>query len=296
MGNFAEAGEHGMISKTKFTGIRAAIVAGILVVGCGQNPGEVAEAADPDRDLDGVVKSDFVLGKVGVLSKTATINLRKVYFTLTSSAADTIRDSARVTGSEQVVVNMLWSLKPLRIWTISARSLDAKDSVIHEGVSASFLVKPADTVSVNLNLSSRFTMYEARFQALPDSIASTAAGTGKDKLNLNRMVLKVDGVERGDSLRTSGYFEGGQSVTLYYDYITPGSHAVVLEASGRLNGFEGVLYRGTAEFNVASGADETRTVTLDWVGPTTGSGQLTVTLGRVGKVIVNGTLPGTVLH
>lgn len=276
--------------------ILATITAGLLFAGCGQNPVEVGDASDRTGDQDGVVKSDFVLGKVGVLSKTATINLRKVYFTLTSSAADTVRDSATITGSEQVVVNKVWTLKPLRTWTISARSVDAKDSVIHKGTTAAFMVKPADTVSVNLNLSSRFTMYEARFQSLPDSISSSTAGTGKDKLNLNRLVLKVDGVEREDSLRTSGYFEGRQSVTIFYDYITPGSHTVILEASGKLNDFEGVLYRGSASFNVASGADETRTVSLDWVGPTTGSGNLTVTLGRVGKVLVNGTLPGAVIQ
>ena len=275
--------------------ILTAITAGLLLVACGQNPGEVS-ATDPAGNQDGVVKSDFVLGKVGVLSKTATINLRKVYFTLTSSAADTVRDSATVTGSEQVVVNKVWTLKPLRTWTINAKSMDSKDSVIHQGATSSFFVKPADTVSVNLSLSSRFTMYEARFQALPDSISSTASGTGKDKLNLNRMVLKVDGVEREDSLKTSGYFAGNQTVTIFYDYITPGSHTVVLEASGTMNTFQGVLYRGTANFNVAAGADETRTVTLDWVGPTTGSGKLTVTLGRVGKVLVNGTLPGAVIQ
>jgi len=231
---------------------------------------------------------------VGVLSKTATINLRKVHFTLVSSAGDTLRDSATVTGNEQLVVTKTWSLKPLRTWIIHARSLDAKDSVIHQGSTASFNVKPADTVSVNLSLASRFTMYEARFQALPDSISSSTAGTGKDKLNLSRVTLKIDGTTRADSVKSS-YFAGSQTVTLYYDYITTGSHTVVLEAAGKLNSFEGVLYRGTATFNVAAGADETRTVTLDWVGPTTGSGKLTVTLGRVGKVTVNGSLPGAVI-
>jgi hypothetical protein len=275
------------------TKLAATATAAFLLAGCFSSPASV-EDPQAQAGKDGVVKSDLVLGKVGVLSKSATISLRKVYFTLVSSAADTVRDSATATGSEQVVINKTWTLKPLRTWTVHARSVDAKDSVIHQGSTAAFNVKPADTVSVNLSLASRFTMYEARFQALPDSISSSAAGTGKEKLNLSRLTLSIDGTTRADSLKAA-YFAGSQTVTLFYDYITPGSHTVVLEATGKLNAFEGVLYRGTATFNVAAGADETRTVTLDWVGPTTGSGKLTVTLGRVGKVLVNGTLPGAVI-
>jgi hypothetical protein len=200
-----------------------------------------------------------------------------------------------VSGNSEISLQKVWNLKPLRTWTISAQSLDAKDSVIHTGSTAPFFVKIADTVAVNLVLASRFTMYEARFDALPDSISSSQAGTGKEKLNLDRVTLKIDGAVKADSLKSAGYFAGNQAVTVYFDYITPGAHTVVLEASGKLNGFEGVLYRGTADFNVAAGVDETRSVTLAWVGPTTGSGSLTVTLGRVGKVTVNGSLPGAVI-
>jgi hypothetical protein len=264
------------------------------MVGCISSPSEGSKASGAKDERDGVVKSDVILGKVGVLSKTAAIDLRKVRFVLTSSANDTVRDSATAAGFEQVVLNKSWTLKPLRTWTIHARSYDAKDSVIHEGSTAAFYVRPAETVSVNLSLAARFTMYEARFNALPDSISSTASGTGKDKVHLDRVSLKVDGTLRADSTKAN-YFAAGQNVTVFYDYITPGSHTVVLEAHGKLNSYEGVLYRGEATFNVAAGQDETRTVTLNWVGPTTGSGTLTVTLGRVGKVVVNGTLPGSVL-
>jgi hypothetical protein len=267
--------------------------AGLAFAGCFTSPSE--DRAEAPAEKDGVVKSDIVLGKVGALSKVAAIDLRKVRFTLVSSAADTVRDSATVSGNAEIALQKVWTLKPLRTWTVSAKSYDSKDSVIHSGSTAPFLVKVADTVAVNLALASRFTMYEARFNALPDSISSSQAGTGKEKLNLSRVTLKVDGAVKADSLKPTGYFPGNQAVAIYFDYITPGAHTVVLEASGRLNGFEGVLYRGTADFNVAAGQDETRTVTLNWVGPTTGGGSLTVTLGRVGKVTVNGSLPGAVI-
>lgn len=265
----------------------------LVFAGCFTSPSDDRAAAPAQRD--GVVKSDILLGKVGALSKQAAIDLRKVRFTLVSSAADTVRDSATVSGNAQVAVNKVWNLKPLRTWTLTARSYDAKDSVVHSGSTAPFFVKIADTVAVSLSLASRYTMYEARFNSLPDSISSAQAGTGKEKLNLNRVSLKIDGAVRADSATASGYFAGNQDVTVHFDYITPGAHTVVLEASGRLNGFEGVLYRGTAEVNVAAGVDESRSVTLNWVGPTTGSGSLTVTLGRVGKVTVNGSLPGAVI-
>jgi hypothetical protein len=41
--------------------------------------------------------------------------------------------------------------------------------------------------------------------------------------------------------------------------------------------------------------DDARAVTLNWVGPTTGTGKLTVNLGKVGKVIVNGGISGAIL-
>jgi hypothetical protein len=156
-------------------------------------------------------------------------------------------------------------------------------------------VKPADTADVTLNLTSRFSMYEARFNSLPDSISSSVSGTGKDKLNLNRVTLLVDGVVKADSVLASGYFSGNQNVTVFWDYITPGSHTITLEAYGALHNYVGKLYSGSAAFTSVAGSDDTRSVTLNWVGPTTGTGKLTVTLGKVGKVTINGALPGTVI-
>ena len=187
-------------------------------------------------------------------------------------------------------------------WTPSLAATDARRnlespaaSVIHTGSTSSFFVKPADTASVTLNLTSRFAMYEANFNSLPDSISSSTSGTGKDKLNLNPVVLKVDGVIMADSLLASGYFAGNQSVKVFFDYIAPGSHTVTLEAYGVLNTYSGVLYSGVSTFTAVAGVDDTKSLSLNWVGPTTGTGKLTVTLGKVGKVTVNGALPGTVI-
>ncbi len=211
-------------------------------------PDPAAAAGNPDNlQPSAVVQSTVVLGKAGTLSKTSAINLTKLILTAVSSAtpADTVRDTSTVSGNAQVTVTRSLTLKPLRTWTVSAVSKDAKDSVIHTGSSIGFFVNPADTAAVTLNLTSRFAMYQADFNTLPDSISSSLPGTGKDKLNLNRVVLKVDGVIKADSLLASGYFSGSQSVNVYFDYVTPGSH--------------------------------------------------TVTLGKVGKVTINGGLPGAVI-
>ncbi len=263
--------------------------------GCGNAP------ADPEVDANSVpqgqVNTTVILGKVGALAKSSTINLSKLIVTGISGATppDTIRDTSSVSGNTQVTVTKAYTLKPLRNWTISAKTLDAKDSVVHTGSTAAFYVKPADTAVVSLNLASRFAMYQANFNALPDSIASSTSGTGKDAVKVKRVLMKLDGVIKADSVFNAG-FTGGQSVSVFFDYVTIGSHAVVLEAYGDLNTFSGLLYSGTTTFTVSAGTDDTKAVTLGWVGPTTGSGKLSVTLGKVGKVTINGTLPGTILQ
>ncbi|HKP98403.1 MAG TPA: hypothetical protein VJ385_21915 [Fibrobacteria bacterium] len=276
-----------------------AVLVPFLFAGCGQGTPTASgggPAVPGESSGSGNVRSTILLGKVGVLSKASTINLSKLVLSAVSSATppDTVTDTSSVSGHEAVTVLRNLTLKPLRNWVISAKTLDLKDSVIHSGSTASFLVNPAETTSVSLNLASRFAMYQANFNTLPDSIAS-ATGTSKDKLNLNRVLLKVDGVTIADSVLASGYFSGGQNVSVYFDYVTPGSHSVTLEAYGDLHSYSGILYQGASTFSVAAGNDDTRTLSLDWVGPTTGTGSLTVILGKVGQVIVNGTLPDTVL-
>lgn len=63
-----------------------------------------------------------------------------------------------------------------------------------------------------------------------------------------------------------------------------------------MNNAKRTLYSGSSTFSVSAGNDDTRAVALGWVGPTTGTGKLTVTLGKVGEVIVNGSVPGGVIN
>jgi hypothetical protein len=262
--------------------------------GCGSAPAE--PVPDAGKAAQAQCSTTVVLGKVGALAKSSSIALSKLIILGVSAAAppDTIRDTSSVSGNSQVTVTRVFTLKPLRNWTLAAKTLDSRDSVVHQGSTASFYVKPADTAVVSLNLASRFAMYQANFNSLPDSIASSASGTGKDVLKIKRVVMKLDGAIKADSSAPT-QFSGGQSVSLFFDYVAISTHAVALEAYGDLNSYSGLLYSGTTTFSVSAGTDDTKTVTLAWVGPTTGSGRISVTLGKIGKVTVNGTLPGTLL-
>jgi hypothetical protein len=274
-------------------------IAPIALLHCGKMPVAPVDEARNKSEIStaGAVKSTLILGKVGALQKGSTISLRKLIVTAISGAipADTVRDTTTILGFEALTVVRTLTLKPLREWKIQAKTLDAQDSIIHLGYTTSFFVKPADTVAVSLNLTSRFSMYQASFSSLPDSVFSTQSGTGKDKLNLNRVVLKVDGMVMDDSLSANGFFTSSQNISVYFDYIVPGAHQVTLEAYGVLNNYSGILYSGSADFNVAAGHDETRTIGLDWVGPSTGKGKLTIVLGRVGKVLMVGGIHGAIM-
>jgi len=274
-----------------------AFCAGLLAAlgGCGSAPAE--PTVDASNGPQAQCNATVVLGKVGALAKADAISLSKLIIMGVSAAVppDTIRDTSSISGNSHVTVTRTFTLKPLRNWVLTATAKDSKDSVIHQGSTASFYVKPADTAVVNLSLVSRFAMYQANFNTLPDSLASATSGTGKDVLKFKRLLMKLDGAIKADST-SSAYFPSLQTVSLFFDYVGIGSHAVVLEAYGDVNtATNTLLYTGTTTFTVSAGTDDSKSVTLGWVGPTSGSSKLSVTLGKVGKINVNGTLPGTVL-
>lgn len=144
--------------KAKLIKLFIGLIAPALFVNCGQNPTSVADKGG--EETGATVQSTIVQGKVGALGKSSAINLSKLVLAAVSTATppDTVRDTASVSGNSQVTVLRTLTLAPLRTWVVNAKSLDAKDSVIHSGASAAFFVKPADTAVVSLNLSSRFAM------------------------------------------------------------------------------------------------------------------------------------------
>lgn len=262
----------------------------VFLAACG---GPTGTSPDPDREAEKLTRParlTLSLGKVGVLSKTSGITLRKLVLTAVSDAvpADTVRDTSLVGGSEAQTVKRVVGLKPLVAWVVSARTLDQRDSTIHAGTTRPFTVNPSDTAEVALALASRFVMYQALFGNLPN-VVGVPGSPSKVGINLNRLVLRIDGAAQADSTLPAGrYFAGGQNVAVHFDYVTPGAHTVVLEAYGAMEGWSGLMFSGTSSFISQAGQDGSQPVTLKWVGPATGGGEVTIILGHIGKVTVVG--------
>ena len=287
----------------KKTAGMALLAAGLNFIGCMEQGSGVTPNSAPQTSA---INMRLGVDPVRVLAKTNTISLSKLIVVLTSNTLDTIRDtitsgttpslSATATSAQTIVKN--YTLKPLRTWKLVATTKDLNDSVIHRDSATTPVLNIADTANVSLSLSSRFTMYDAKFLTLPDSVSSSVSGTTKQVLNLNRLVLKVDGVTKVDSTVSPGpYFTKLATAVLSYDYITAGSHSIQLLAYGPMYSWDvaNPLYSGTQTINVGAGSDSTVAMTLSWVGPTTGTGHISAVIGKVGKVTVNGTLPGTVI-
>ena len=229
------------------------------------------------------------LGKVGALSKTSSILMRKLILTAFSNAvpSDTVRDSSSLDGTGNVTIKRLLKLKPKVTWAIQAKALDQRDSIVHQGTSLPFTVKPADTAEVSLSLTSRFVMYQAWFSNLPYYVSAEGGGTDRIPINLNRVSLKIDGVVKADS-SARDWFLPGQDVSLGCDYVTASAHSVTLEAYGQVGSFQGLLFSGTGSISSNPGEDGSKPITLVWVGPNSGASRVTVIIGRVGKVTVMG--------
>jgi hypothetical protein len=240
-----------------------------------------------------------------VLSKSSVISLDRLIIVFTSSAGDTIRDtitssttpSLNTVSTAQQTVAKFYNLATVRTWKAVVTVVDSRDSITHRDSSVSNVVLVSDTTVISVNLSSRYVMYQAKFLTIPDSIGSPSSGTVKQKLYLDRFVFRIDGITVQDSTVAPSYFTPGNTYTLYYDYVTPGSHTVELRAYGKLNlaDTSSLLYSGSLGVNLAPGADSTIAFPLNWVGPTSGGGSLSVTIGKIGSFTASSTLPTDVV-
>jgi hypothetical protein len=291
---------------TSFRNIAGFLVAALMLVGLtgcfvSESPSG-PETNGSEKDV--ALKIRMGVGSVTALGKSSVITLNKLVVVITSSTNDTIRDTITSVTSPALnpvsttgqTITKNYTLKALRSWKIIATSRDSQDSVVHRDSSTIPAMYAGDTAVVNLNLTSRFSMYEAKFLTLPDSIRSSGDTTVKQILLIDRLVLKIDGVIVKDSVVTPAYFAHSTTHTLAYDYVRTGSRTVQMIAYGPMGDWpaDSALFRGTTVINAGAGTDSTIALQLSWVGPTSGTGKIEVTLGRVGKITVNGTLPGTI--
>jgi photosystem II stability/assembly factor-like uncharacterized protein len=259
----------------------AFLAAAFVFAGCFQDPMSSA----PVRPVEGDVHLQLHMAVSGVdkLAKGNAITLNKLIITLTSNAtpADTVRDTIMAgtyglgtnAAVDQPPISKNYTLKSLRTWKVVAVVRDTRDSLIHHDSATTPTLYSADTAAVSLNLSSRYAMYEAKFQNIPDSINSASGGL-KQKLNLKRLVLKIDGVAVMDSTIPVGYFTALQTHTLSYDYVSTSTKTPV--ASGTSQNLNAVHFASATHGFAVGGAGALSRTTdggLSWSTTTLPSGK-----------------------
>lgn len=249
------------------------------------------------------------------LGKSATITLKKLIVTLTSSnVADSVRRdtvladtgafSSVATENQSVLRN--YSVKPLRSWTIVVKTLDANDSVIHYDSTVAASVLAGETRPVTFTLASRFVMYEAKF-TVPDSL-NYQVSAFKENLVINRVVLRVNGVIVADSTRSPRFEPSTTSPlvsvvhTVRFDYIrTNLTPTVKVEFYGHVGAYptDGKLFE--SEFvNVNPNGPNPVPVSPGYVGPPSdqiaqlATAGLVINIGKVGTVVFNTSINGNV--
>jgi hypothetical protein len=246
------------------------------------------------------MKTGDINGASSGLSKASTIALSKLIVTFTSNAtpADTVRDTITAgtqgfssTATSNQTVSKTYTLKALRTWKIVAKTIDSQDSVVHTKTDSVVNLLAGEERSKSIALAPRFVMYKAAFN-FPDSLASTT-GPAKQKMNVTRLVMKVDGITVVDS---SAAFASATAYSIGYDYVPVNIGTTVeLLVIGNLEGWARVtdttLYGKTdiAVTATGPGIDGSHSVTLPYVGPVTGKTDLEMVIQKVGLYQITAT-------
>ncbi len=223
------------------------------------------------------------IGNVGSLAKSATIEFAKLCVSLSASGEAPIYDTIPISGNGTNTVSKTYGpLASLKTWTLIVHSLDTRDSIIHSG-STTFNVLPRQTVTIPvLDLSAHFSMLKANFFPIRDSVT--------------RCELLVNGINVDDSSFVKQILLG-DTVKLDYDYLkTNVSQRIKMDVYGSMWGFDTLLYTGDTAITPLPGVNSTYAITLRWVGPALpppGQATMTVILGAVGTVTVEGELEDT---
>ena len=303
-----------------------ALTSGALVLGgCFVNDSSRSdvELGDANLVISMGVRDVGSLSKSGLLKSAAAptqgIELAKLVVTLTSSigtdsvirdtvlASDAAGSSFTPDASEAQQVMKQYAIKPLRSWTVEVKTLDVNDTVVHIASANVNNVQVGDVRAVTLNLSSRFVVYVAKF-LLPDSIGSSDTNvTMQQKLNINRLVMVVDGDTVVDST-SSGYFAPAPSENfIVWPYVrSDTTHTVGLYVyTDSLGGWDPTLPVFGSEIEITS-IDSTYAPQLPWTGPGSPSdpnydpenpglggsqAALTIEIGPVDMVEINPVLP-----
>ena len=260
--------------------VLTALSTSFLIWGC--NSESSTSPTTPESKL-GTAQVSIKSSQVGKLARMATtvadIELVKLILNLSAEGETSISDTTLISGNGATqVIREFNNLTPLKTWTVEATTIDSQDSIIHQG-GTSFDVQPAQTTDVTLDLDAKYSMLKAEFNQIRDSVTS--------------LHLFVDAVEVNTTTFASGT-NNGTSVILDYDYLladAPAIHDIKMQAQGFLWGLPYTLYEGDVEVVVTPGQDTSYVINLEWVGPgepPAGQASMTVNLGNIGSVTVEG--------
>lgn len=254
------------------------------------------------------------------LGKTSAITFKHMIITLTSSIAtdEVIRDTLvahpdsafKPNAHAQQSVLKNYAVKPLRDWTVSVETFDMNDSVIHGDSVTQTSLQIGETRAFQLNLAPKFVVYAAKF-VLPDSIGSADVHvTAKQKLNIKRILMVVDGDTVRDTTSMPGYFAAyPDSHKVIWDYVPNDSmpHSVELyvftDSLGGMGSWNPDLPL-FADTIVVTDIDSTYAPELPYTGPGSPSDPnydpnnpggavagLEIVIGPVGVVEINPVVP-----
>ncbi len=248
----------------------------LFTTGCtGGNP---AKTETPAITETGAVAVDITLGKIGLLAKTTTIEMKKCIIDIVVKETDSVflTDTSELEGfGETSVKRTFLELTAPEDYILAVTTLDENDKEIHRG-SKEFSTIPADTVDVAIDLDAKYSMLNVSFNNLPDSVTAVQLG-----------------ITEVDTLDTAFVAGEEDTVTLSYDYLAADTEGVEYElslrASGSFYGNDTVLYAADTTVIARTGVDSNYTVTLKWVGPDIphGAAEITVTIGAVGVTQVD---------
>lgn len=224
----------------------------------------------------GSVRAKVFVDRIGSLAKTSAITLVKAYLELSATGEVTLKDSFDISGISQQTVSKIFPDIKVKTWQAKAWTKDQAGVVIHMD-STTFAVVENDTIDANLNLSAKYSMLVAKFYPISDSSKSAE--------------VWVNGVMVADSV--FGKNAPFDTLRLYFDYLpaspSPGTAATIsLKVRGDWVDPDTLLWTGQDIVNVISGQDISKTINLAWVGPQVGGVDMTVVIGKVGTVLVDG--------
>ncbi len=246
----------------------------------------------PDQET-GSVQILLKLEKIGTIHKLsantamAAIEMDTLHLILHAPGEDTLRNAIPLAGNGMHTVSKTYSdLPSLKTWTLAAVARDQRGATVYSG-SVDFIVPVKKMIDVSLNLSPRYSMLKGRFFPIRDSVT--------------RVELRVDGDLVADSVFPKQSLLG-DTVVLRYDYLSASpvgeAHSIGMAVFGDMWGIDTLLYSGDTTFTVFSGKDTAFALKLYWVGPGTpppGMADISVSLGALGAVTLDGLLEDTVV-